>query len=73
MVQGKPKSELEQLDLFTDIGYLDRLDRLDNCIEEIRRRFGKKAIFQACLLGDLNMSCDNKVIMPGVMGINYSF
>lgn len=66
----KPKSEPEQLDLFTDIGHLDRLDRLDDCIEEIRRRFGKKAIFQACLLGDLKMPCDNrdKVIMPGVMG-----
>ena len=65
----KPKSEPEQLDLFTDIGHLDRLDRLDDCIEEIRRRFGKKAIFQACLLGDLKMLCDNrdKVIMPGQM------
>ena len=65
----KPKSEPEQLDLFTDIGHLDRLDRLDDCIEEIRRRFGKKAIFQACLLGDLKMPCDNrdKVIMPGQM------
>ena len=65
----KPKSEPEQLDLFTDIGHLDRLDRLDDCIEEIRRRFGKKAIFQACLLGDLKIPCDNrdKVIMPGQM------
>ena len=66
----KPKSEPEQLVLFTDIAHLDRLDRLDDCIEEIRRRFGKKAIFQACLLGDLKMPCDNRdqVIMPGVMG-----
>ena len=52
----KPKSEPEQLVLFTDIAHLDRLDRLDDCIEEIRRRFGKKAIFQACLLGDLSYS-----------------
>lgn len=60
----KPKSDPDQIDLFTNIAHLDRLD---DCIEEIRRRFGKKAIFQACLLGDLKMPCDNrdKVIMPG--------
>lgn len=66
----RPKNEPEQIDLFTDMRQLERLDRLDDCIEDIRRRFGKKAVFQACLLGDLKMPFDNrdKVVMPGVMG-----
>ena len=66
----RPKNEPEQIDLFTDMRQLERLDRLDDCIEDIRRRFGKRAVFQACLLGDLKMPFDNrdKVVMPGVMG-----
>ena len=66
----RPKNELEQIDLFTDMWQLERLDRLDDCIEDIRRRFGKRAVFQACLLGDLKMPFDSrdKVVMPSVMG-----
>lgn len=66
----RSKNEPEQIDLFTDMRQLERLDRLDDCIEDIRRRFGKRAVFQACLLGDLKMPFDNrdKVVMPGVMG-----
>lgn len=66
----RPKNEPEQIDLLTDMRQLERLDRLDDCIEDIRRRFGKRAVFQACLLGDLKMPFDNrdKVVMPGVMG-----
>lgn len=66
----RPQNEPEQIDLFTDMRQLERLDRLDDCIEDIRRRFGKRAVFQACLLGDLKMPFDNrdKVVMPGVMG-----
>lgn len=66
----RPKNEPEQIDLFTDMRQLEQLDRLDDCIEDIRRRFGKRAVFQACLLGELKMPFDNreKVVMPGVMG-----
>lgn len=69
-IKLRPKNEPEQIDLFTDVRQLERLDRLDDCIEDIRRRFGKRAVFQACLLGDLKMPFDNreKVVMPGVMG-----
>ena len=69
-IKLRPKNEPEQIDLFTDMRQLERLDRLDDCIEDIRRRFGKGAVFQACLLGDLKMPFDNreKVVMPGVMG-----
>lgn len=64
--QGMP----EQIDLFADMRRVEKAEKLDDCIEEIRRRFGKKAVFQACLLGDLKMPMDNRhmVQMPGVMG-----
>ncbi len=64
-----PKDEPEQIDLFTDIHRLDRLDRLDNCVEEIHRRFGKKSVYPASLMGDLKMPNDGRdlVRMPGLM------
>lgn len=65
-----PQGVLEQIDLFTDMRRVEKAEKLDDCIEEIRRRFGKRAVFQACLLGDLKMPIDNRhlVQMPGVMG-----
>lgn len=65
-----PQGAPEQIDLFTDMRRVEKADKLDDCIEEIRRRFGKRAVFQACLLGDLKMPIDNRhlVQMPGVMG-----
>lgn len=64
-----PQGQPEQLDLFTDISYMDRLNKLDLAIEEIRKRFGKRAIFSACLMGDLKMPGDGRcsVVMPGMM------
>lgn len=65
-----PQGSPEQVDLFTDMRRVEKEEKLDDCIEEIRRRFGKRAVFQACLLGDLKMPMDNRhmVQMPGVMG-----
>ena len=65
-----PQGVPEQIDLFTDMRCVEKAEKLDDCIEEIRRRFGKRAVFQACLLGDLKMPIDNRhlVQMPGVMG-----
>lgn len=64
-----PQDQPEQIDLFTDVSYLDRLNKLDLAIEEIRRRFGKRAIYSACLMGDLKMPGDGRcnVVMPGRM------
>lgn len=64
-----PQDEPQQIDLFTDVAYLDRLDRLDLAIEDIRRRFGKRAVYSACLMGDLKMPGDGRcsVVMPGMM------
>lgn len=64
-----PQGQPQQLTLFIDQNYLDKLDKLDGAIEEIRRRFGKRAVFSASLLGDLKMPNDgrDKVVMPSVM------
>lgn len=64
-----PKDEPQQIDLFTDVDYLDKLARLDTAIEDIRRRFGKRAVYSACLMGNLKMPIDgrDKVKMPGMM------
>lgn len=45
------------------------MNKLDLAIEEIRRRFGKRAVYSACLMGDLKMSGDGRcsVTMPGMM------
>lgn len=64
-----PQGQPEQLDLFTDAAYLEKMNKLDLAIEEIRRRFGKRAVYSACLMGDLKMPGDGRcsVTMPGMM------
>jgi DNA polymerase-4 len=64
-----PQTTPQQTDLWTDPGYLERREKLDEAVEEIRRRFGKAAIRSACLLGDLKMPDDGRdgVRMPGLM------
>ena len=64
-----PKSEAEQLNMFVDTARLDRRERLEDAIESLRDRFGKRAITYATLLGDLKMPDDGRhsVKMPGLM------
>lgn len=64
-----PQGQPEQLDLFTDTAYFEKMNKLDLAIEEIRRRFGKRAVYSACLMGDLKMPGDGRcsVTMPGMM------
>lgn len=59
----------EQLSMFIDNEKRDKLIRMEDAVEEIRRRFGPKAITCACLLGNLKMPSDGreKVRMPGLM------
>lgn len=42
---------------------------LETCVDDIRRRFGKRSIFAASLMGDLHMPGDGRheVTMPGMM------
>lgn len=55
--------------MFVDPRRVDRAERLDNCIEEIRRRFGKRAVYAATLMGDIKMPCDGRdlVRMPSAL------
>ena len=48
---------------------LKRRDDLETAVEDVRRRFGSKALYAAALLGDLKMPADGreKVRMPGLM------
>ena len=57
----------EQAETFTDLHHAIRQDEVDNCVEQIRERFGKGAIRPASLMGDLKMPFDGRdlVRMPG--------
>ena len=55
-----------QLDIFTDGEHVARTEALDQAIEELRRRFGKRIIRNACLLDNPKMSPQGnpEIIMP---------
>ena len=60
-----------QYDLFTDMKSLDRQERLDAAIEQIRLRFGKDAIKNGVLFQKSKMPTERKVdlVMPtGMIG-----
>ena len=60
-----------QYDLFTDVKSLDRQERLDAAIEQIRFRFGKDAIKNGVLFQKSKMPIERKVdsVMPtGMIG-----
>ena len=56
-------------DLFVDTERLAKKERLQDAIEDCHRRFGKRSITYATLLGNLKMADDgrDKVRMPGAM------
>lgn len=68
-VELVPKNQPDQLTLFMDTEKMEKRERLEDAIEELRGRFGKKAVTYAVLLGDLKMPDDgrHKVKMPGMM------
>lgn len=63
------QSQSEQLSLFFDHTKHDKRMLLQNAIEDIRRRFGTRSIYNAILMGDLKMPSDGRdlVRMPGLM------
>ena len=59
----------EQLDLFSNPKKTERIKALDCCLDDLQRRFGKKAIYPASLIGDLKIPArEHDIIMPGTMG-----
>ena len=64
-----PESAPEQYSMFIDHEKRGKRIRLEDTIEDIRRRFGKKALTYASLLGDIKIPDDGRqeIMMPGVM------
>ena len=64
-----PVNTTEQLSLFNDNERRERRERLEDCVEEIRGRFGKDSLTYCALLGDLKKPGDGRetVKMPGMM------
>lgn len=64
-----PHKDPDQLSMFVDAARLERRERLEDTVEELRRRFGKHAITYGILMGDLKMPDDGRhsVKMPGLM------
>ena len=64
-----PNEGDEQLSVFVDTEKRDRREKLEDTVEELRERFGKRAVTYAVLLGDLKMPGDGRelVRMPGLM------
>ena len=51
----------EQLGFFSDAAAVERKEKLETVIEDIRRRFGKYSIQPACLCQDIKMPTDREV------------
>lgn len=66
-----PSNQPIQLSLFGDETKRIRQQKLEDCIDSIRSRFGKRSIVSASLLGDLHMPNDSRelVQMPSQMYI----
>lgn len=64
-----PASAPQQLSLFDDMERRQKRESLEEAVEEIRRRFGKRAIYPASLMGDLKMPGHgaHELILPGIM------
>ena len=64
-----PKDSDEQMSMFDDNTKRLRRESVEDAVESIRSRFGRKAITYAALLGDLKMPIDgrDKVRMPRMM------
>jgi len=63
------KDTPEQYDLFFDNTRHEKLDRIQNAVEDIRERYGKRALTYGSLLGDIKMPDDGRHIvkMPNIM------
>ena len=64
-----PGETPEQLNFFEDPSRLERSEKLFDCVEELRRRFGKRSVIPASLAGDLKMPeyRDHDLTLPGLM------
>lgn len=59
----------EQLNLFDDPVKLERSEKLFDCVEDLRRRFGKHSVGPASLIGYIKMPAyrDHELTLPGLL------
>lgn len=64
-----PQDRPQQMDMFTDVKACEKLEHVQDAVEEIRARFGKRAITYCSIMGGLKMPDDgrDKVRMPNIM------
>jgi len=64
-----PDDMPQQLGIFDNVEKRERRERLDDTVDELRSRFGKRAIYPASLMGSMKMPGRgiNEVVMPGLM------
>lgn len=51
-----PQDTPRQIDMFMDAAKQDKLERMEKCVEEIRRRFGKDSIRNGVLCQNLRLA-----------------
>jgi len=63
-----PKGQPQQLNLYIDNERREKRIQLEDTVEAIRQRFGKRSIIPATIMGNLKMPGvrSNEVIMPGM-------
>jgi DNA polymerase-4 len=64
-----PAEQPRQLFIFDDLEKREKREKLERAVESIRERFGKHAVYSACLMGDLKMPGRgiHEVNLPGIM------
>ena len=64
-----PYTYPQQMNLLVSPKALQKRENLDTAIEKVRARYGKKAIYSACLMGDIKIPslAVHDIIMPGMM------
>ena len=65
-----PQDTPRQIDMFMDAAKQDKLERMEKCVEEIRRRFGKDSIRNGILCQNLRLPPEKaEITMPtGMVG-----
>jgi DNA polymerase-4 len=68
-IKLQAQEQVQQPDLFTDVAALRYRDRMENAVELVRNRFGKRALYAATLLENTKLPRDGRdeVRMPGLM------
>ncbi len=68
-IRLSPKSSPVQQMLFDDGARRDKMERLEDTVDELRRRFGKNAILPASIMGELKIPGRGipEITMPGMM------